>query len=100
MNPVTQPTSGDPTALRPFQVKRPDADLTDLRKRIDATRWPDRETVADFSQGVPSRRSRSSRALGHQVRLAQGRERDQRLAELHHQDRWPGHPFHARSLQA
>ena len=38
--------------IRPFQVKIPDADIMDLRKRIIATRWPDKETVADHSQGV------------------------------------------------
>ena len=38
--------------IRPFQVNVPEADLTELRKRIEATRWPDRETVGDQSQGV------------------------------------------------
>ena len=54
MNPVTQPTSGDQTSLRPFQVNIPETELTELRKRINTTRWPEKETVADFSQGVPS----------------------------------------------
>ena len=41
------------TAIRPFQmVNVPDAELTDLRRRINATRWPERETVTDASQGV------------------------------------------------
>ena len=31
----------DKTALRPFQVEFPEADLTELRRRITATRWPD-----------------------------------------------------------
>jgi pimeloyl-ACP methyl ester carboxylesterase len=39
-------------AIRPFSVNFPDADLVDLRRRIAATRWPDRETVSDPSQGV------------------------------------------------
>ncbi|MGE5834893.1 MAG: epoxide hydrolase family protein [Acidobacteriota bacterium] len=39
--------------MRPFQVKFPAASLADLRRRIAATRWPDKETVADQSQGVP-----------------------------------------------
>jgi pimeloyl-ACP methyl ester carboxylesterase len=39
-------------AVRPFRVTFPDDALTDLRKRIAATRWPERETVADQSQGV------------------------------------------------
>jgi pimeloyl-ACP methyl ester carboxylesterase len=38
--------------IRPFSVSFPEADLVDLRRRIAATRWPDRETVADPSQGV------------------------------------------------
>src|SRR5262245_1821437 len=39
-------------AIRPFSVHMPDKALVDLRWRIAATRWPDRETVADQSQGV------------------------------------------------
>ncbi|GAA2805671.1 epoxide hydrolase family protein [Crossiella cryophila] len=39
-------------AIRPFTVDIPEADLQDLRARITATRWPDRETVPDQSQGV------------------------------------------------
>ena len=42
----------DTTAIRPFQVDFPEAELTELRRRINATRWPERETVADSSQGV------------------------------------------------
>src|SRR4051812_46943033 len=38
-------------SIRPFQVHIPDAALKDLR-RINATQWPERETVADESQGV------------------------------------------------
>ena len=40
-------------AIRPFQVKIPESELTELRKRISTTRWPERETVTDASQGVP-----------------------------------------------
>ncbi len=44
----------DKTAIRPFPKQNvPDADLTELRRRINATRWPERETVADHTQGVP-----------------------------------------------
>jgi len=42
----------DKTAIRPFRVKFSDAELTDLRSRINATRWPERETVDDDTQGV------------------------------------------------
>jgi pimeloyl-ACP methyl ester carboxylesterase len=41
------------TAIRPFQVSTPDTELTELRRRITATRFPEKETVTDFSQGVP-----------------------------------------------
>jgi pimeloyl-ACP methyl ester carboxylesterase len=39
-------------SIRPFQVKIPEADVADLRRRLAATRWPDKETVADQSQGT------------------------------------------------
>ena len=41
------------TAIRPFRIEVPQADLDDLRRRLQATRWPEKETVADQSQGVP-----------------------------------------------
>ena len=40
-------------AIRPFRVNVPESELIELRKRINATRWPERETVTDTSQGVP-----------------------------------------------
>ena len=40
------------TAVRPFRVTVPEADVADLRRRLAASRWPDKETVADQSQGV------------------------------------------------
>jgi pimeloyl-ACP methyl ester carboxylesterase len=46
------PASAGDTALRPFKVHVPDAALVDLRKRIVETRWPDKETVTDRSQGI------------------------------------------------
>jgi pimeloyl-ACP methyl ester carboxylesterase len=42
----------DNTAIRPFQVGFPEAELTELRRRVNAARWPERETVTDDSQGV------------------------------------------------
>jgi pimeloyl-ACP methyl ester carboxylesterase len=42
----------DTTAIRPFHVDVPEAELTELRRRIQATVWPDRETVTDATQGV------------------------------------------------
>ena len=45
------PTDDD--TIRPFQVGFPEAEVTELRRRVNATRWPERETVTDDSQGVP-----------------------------------------------
>jgi pimeloyl-ACP methyl ester carboxylesterase len=44
--------SEEEDAIRPFSVKVPEADLVDLRRRIAATRWPERELVSDATQGV------------------------------------------------
>jgi pimeloyl-ACP methyl ester carboxylesterase len=52
MSNVRQQTDGDLTAIRPFRVNFPDTELKELRRRIDATRWPEREPVTDASQGV------------------------------------------------
>ena len=40
-------------AITPFRIEAADAELEELRRRLRATRWPDRETVDDWSQGVP-----------------------------------------------
>ena len=53
---ATQQSSGqavDTDAIRSLHVNFPEAELTDLRRRITATRWPEREPVTDHSQGVP-----------------------------------------------
>src|ERR1700726_1803616 len=42
----------DRNGIRPFHVNVPEEQLTELRRRINATRWPERETVTDASQGV------------------------------------------------
>ena len=57
MSAQSQPSSRAATAtgsdaIRPFRVNVPEADLADLRKRIAATKWPDREQVGDDTQGV------------------------------------------------
>jgi pimeloyl-ACP methyl ester carboxylesterase len=52
---ATQPSgeqAADKNAIRPFHVNIPEAELTELRRRINATKWPERETVTDASQGV------------------------------------------------
>jgi pimeloyl-ACP methyl ester carboxylesterase len=44
--------TAEATAVRPFRVEVPEEQLADLRRRIQATRWPSKELVADRSQGV------------------------------------------------
>jgi len=51
LGPVTA-AAGESDFIRPFRINFLDAALDDLRRRIAATRWPDKETVADHSQGV------------------------------------------------
>ena len=51
-------------AIRPFHINVPEAALADLRRRIAATRWPERETVDDQSQGVQLATCRRFAALG------------------------------------
>lgn len=51
--PVTMEKPAGATAIRPFaKIEFPEAELETLRARIAATRWPEKETVADQSQGV------------------------------------------------
>jgi hypothetical protein len=42
----------DNTAIRPFHFEASQADLTDLRRRVSATKWPEQEQVSDATQGV------------------------------------------------
>ena len=60
MNTMTQTSStkqtraqaSDKTAIHPFHVNIPETELTELRRRINATKFPERETVPDATQGV------------------------------------------------
>ena len=53
MSAAAQQIGSDRTAVRPFRVDVPEAELTELRRRIKATRLPEKEPVADMSQGMP-----------------------------------------------
>jgi hypothetical protein len=48
---VARATSEDKT-IRPFHINVAELELVDLRRRIAATKWPERETVSDATQGV------------------------------------------------
>lgn len=50
---IAQQTGSENASIRAFRVNTSEADLDDMRRRISATRWPERETVTDTSQGVP-----------------------------------------------
>ena len=56
---MTGQTPDPSTLIRPFTVAIPDAEIEDLRHRLARTRWPDPETVADWSQGVRLQHARS-----------------------------------------
>src|SRR5436305_247509 len=45
-------TTDEREAIRPYNINIPEEALTDLRQRVKATRWPDKETISDQSQGV------------------------------------------------
>jgi hypothetical protein len=45
-------TKIEASAIRPFHASFPKAEVTDLRRRVNATRWPEQETVTDPTQGV------------------------------------------------
>jgi len=51
--PVSAAPAATGEAIRPFRIHIPEKDLIDLRHRLAATRWPEKETVADDTQGVP-----------------------------------------------
>ncbi|MEN8162317.1 MAG: epoxide hydrolase N-terminal domain-containing protein, partial [Myxococcota bacterium] len=42
-----------PPAIEPFRIEASDAELEDLKRRLRVTRWPERECVDDWSQGIP-----------------------------------------------
>ena len=60
----------DDTSIRPFHVNIPAETLVDLRRRIAATRWPDKETVTDASQGVQLATMQKSRNIGRRITIA------------------------------
>jgi hypothetical protein len=53
MNAALERVSSANTAIRPLTINIPEAELADLRRRVKATKFPEKEPVADFSQGVP-----------------------------------------------
>jgi pimeloyl-ACP methyl ester carboxylesterase len=50
--PAKRAAAPDDTSIRPFHVSVPEAEVADLRRRVAATKWPERELVSDATQGV------------------------------------------------
>ena len=72
--------------------------MADLRRRIAATRWPEKETVTDESQGVELATIGARALLGHRVRLPEVRGEAERAASVHHEiDGLDIHFIHVRS---
>ena len=87
--------------LRPFRVNVPDADLNELRRRIGATRWPERETVADGSQGVQLETIRKlARYWLTDYDWRKCEAKLNALAAVRDRDRWARHSLRSRPLEA
>ena len=88
----------DKTAIRPFQFNFPDAELADLRRRINATRWPERELVQDASQGVQlATMQKLARLLGERITTgARCEAKLNAVSAIRDQHRRARHPFHSR----
>ena len=90
----------DKNAIRPFHVNVPEAELTELRRRINATKWPERETVTDASQGVQLATTQALArywATDYDWRKIEAKLK--RPAAVHHRNRWAGHSFHSRPFK-
>ena len=92
--------------IRPFHVNVPEEELIELRRRINATRWPEKETVMDQTSvkrcaiaRLRLPRFRNSLAIGQQTRLAQDRSETELPTTVHYDDRRAGHSFHPRSFE-
>ena len=91
----------DATAIRPFHVEFSDEAIDDLRRRIQATRLPEKETVADTSQGVQLATMQAlARYWGTEYDFGARRGEAERAAAVHDRDRRPRHPLHPRRVAA
>src|SRR3954471_10934523 len=93
--------AGGGTAIREFHVAFAESDLAELRRRIDATRWPQRETVGDDSQGVPlATMQELARHWATEYDWLKVRGAAERPPAVHDPDRWAGHPFRSCPFEA
>ena len=88
------------STIRPFHIEIPEAELEDLRRRITATRLPEKETVADLSQGVQLAFIQAlARYWATDYDWRQVRGATERSSPIHHRDRRVGHPLHSRPVE-
>ena len=100
MNAVAQPKGSDTTAIRPFHVNVPEAELTELRRRIKRDRVARRETVTDQSQGAQlATMQKLARYWATEYDWRKVEAKTERPAAFHHRDRWAGHSLHSRSFE-
>ena len=92
-------TASTSTEIRPFTFDVSDEELDDLRSRINATKWPDRE-VGSLTGRAARDDPGARRLLGDGLRLAHVRGALCGPAALRHRDRRGRHPLHPRPLQA
>jgi hypothetical protein len=87
--------------IRPFHVNVPEAELTELRRRIKETRWPDRETVGDQSQDVQLTTMQAlARYWATEYDWRKVEARLKALPQFLTENRWTRHSFHSRSFEA
>ena len=85
-------------AIRPFHIEVPEEQLAELRRRIEATRWPSSELVADRSQGVQLATIQAlARYWATDYDWRKVRGETERAAAVHDRDRRGGHPLHPRA---
>ena len=91
--------SADDTTIRPFTIETPEAELEDLRARIAATRFPEKEPVDDPSQGVQLATMQAlARYWATEYDWRKCEDEAEGPTALHHRDRRAGHPLRPRSL--
>ena len=95
--PIRDPAAAADEVIRPFRVDIPQEAIDDLRRRLAATNWPEKETVPDQSQGVPLamiQKLARHWATDYDWRSVRGDA--ERPAAVHHRDRRARHPLHPR----
>jgi hypothetical protein len=92
-------TANGENAVRPFRIEVPQGEMDELRRRIDATRWPTRELVTDRSQGVQLAAIQNlARYWTTEYDWRRCEARLNALPQFKDGDRRSGHPLHPRRV--